>query len=94
MEKLADGRYGLCERCGHPIDAERLDALPAARFCLRDEERYELGGAHLEDLAGSGSVVPRWDVGGLTDFLADDDDTAGVEEPSGEEAAVSARPEE
>ncbi|MEO4047206.1 TraR/DksA family transcriptional regulator [Pseudomonas sp. CAU 1711] len=32
--RLADGSYGLCQRCGEPIEAGRLQALPAAEFCL------------------------------------------------------------
>ena len=28
------GTYGLCERCGEPIPAERLDARPIARTCV------------------------------------------------------------
>ena len=28
--KLAEGTYGLCDRCGKPIPADRLDALPWA----------------------------------------------------------------
>lgn len=32
--KLADGRYGACERCGDPIAHERLLARPAARTCI------------------------------------------------------------
>ena len=50
--RLAEGRYGRCERCGIPIGVARLEAVPATRFCLRHEERFELGGPHLEDLAG------------------------------------------
>ncbi len=34
-ERVAAGTYGACERCGAPIGAARLDALPAARFCIR-----------------------------------------------------------
>jgi len=34
-DRLARGRYGVCERCGDPIAAERLDALPATRYCVR-----------------------------------------------------------
>lgn len=33
--RLADGTYGLCTRCGEPIEARRLRALPAAEHCLR-----------------------------------------------------------
>jgi RNA polymerase-binding transcription factor DksA len=35
LEKLAAGRYGVCERCGQPIGAERLAARPAALTCIR-----------------------------------------------------------
>jgi DnaK suppressor protein len=33
-QRLAAGTYGRCLRCGKPIPAERLDALPAAETCL------------------------------------------------------------
>jgi DnaK suppressor protein len=33
--RLAEGRYGRCERCGDPIDAERLGALPWTSYCVR-----------------------------------------------------------
>jgi DnaK suppressor protein len=33
-ERLAAGAYGTCTRCGHPIAAERLDALPATTVCI------------------------------------------------------------
>ena len=32
--RLAAGGYGRCLRCGAPIPAERLEALPAAETCL------------------------------------------------------------
>jgi DnaK suppressor protein len=34
LERLRQGRYGRCERCGRPIAAERLAARPAARTCI------------------------------------------------------------
>ena len=34
-QRLADGSYGTCERCGLPIGAERLAARPAAATCVR-----------------------------------------------------------
>jgi DnaK suppressor protein len=34
LARLAAGRYGVCERCGRPIPAERLVARPAARTCV------------------------------------------------------------
>ena len=37
--RLAEGSYGECLRCGEPIEPARLQALPAAEFCLRCAER-------------------------------------------------------
>ena len=34
IARLDAGTYGVCERCGSPIGAERLEALPAARLCI------------------------------------------------------------
>ena len=34
LERIDDGTYGLCERCGEPIAAERLEALPYAVRCV------------------------------------------------------------
>jgi len=34
LQKFEEGKYGLCEGCGQPIDPARLDALPQARLCL------------------------------------------------------------
>jgi DnaK suppressor protein len=35
LERLAQGRYGVCETCGQPIGAERLAARPSATTCVR-----------------------------------------------------------
>lgn len=32
--RLQEGHYGQCTECGKPIDLRRLEALPAAAFCL------------------------------------------------------------
>ncbi|MFN0028979.1 MAG: DUF4193 family protein [Acidimicrobiales bacterium] len=53
--RLAEGAPLICEVCHLPIPAERLEAIPAARFCLLHEERFELGGLHLSDLTASAS---------------------------------------
>ncbi len=41
LRRLEEGHYELCEACGRPIGAERLEAVPAARFCLEDQARKE-----------------------------------------------------
>ena len=41
LQRLEDGTYGVCEACGEPIGEARLDALPAARFCVKDQAAAE-----------------------------------------------------
>ncbi|HET9689636.1 MAG TPA: TraR/DksA C4-type zinc finger protein [Acidimicrobiales bacterium] len=41
LARVDDGSYGTCQACGRPIGAERLDALPATRFCVDDAARAE-----------------------------------------------------
>lgn len=35
LARLDAGTYGICESCGEPIDADRLEAVPTARTCIR-----------------------------------------------------------
>lgn len=35
QQRLQDGSYDRCERCGGPIGEQRLLARPAARHCVR-----------------------------------------------------------
>ncbi len=34
LGKLDGGDYGTCEGCGQPISMARLEAKPAARYCI------------------------------------------------------------
>ncbi|WP_427892889.1 TraR/DksA family transcriptional regulator [Kribbella sp. GL6] len=34
LDRVADGTYGVCERCGRPIAPARLEARPTARTCF------------------------------------------------------------
>jgi DnaK suppressor protein len=34
LERLDEGRYGICQRCGQPVGADRLRARPAAATCI------------------------------------------------------------
>lgn len=36
LEKLDETSYGVCDVCGEPIAAERLEAIPWAVRCVRD----------------------------------------------------------
>ena len=33
--RVADGTYGFCEVCGHPVPAERLEVRPWAARCVQ-----------------------------------------------------------
>jgi RNA polymerase-binding protein DksA len=42
LERIENGTFGTCERCGKPIPQERLEARPWARYdidCQREVER-------------------------------------------------------
>jgi DnaK suppressor protein len=36
------GDYGVCEECGNPIALDRLEAVPATRFCTADARRRDV----------------------------------------------------
>ncbi|SDY78130.1 transcriptional regulator, TraR/DksA family [Jannaschia faecimaris] len=33
LKRIEDGSYGTCAKCGNPIAAERLEAVPTAALC-------------------------------------------------------------
>lgn len=35
LRQAQNGRYGICERCGEPIDPARLEVVPEATLCVR-----------------------------------------------------------
>jgi len=35
LQRLEEGRYGICERCSEAINPERLEALPLATLCIK-----------------------------------------------------------
>ena len=41
LDRIQQGTYGVCENCGQAIDWARLEALPAARFCIRCQQHHE-----------------------------------------------------
>lgn len=40
LRRIAEGTYGRCERCETAIPAERLEALPHARFCVPCQQKH------------------------------------------------------
>ena len=41
FQRLERGEYGRCQACGRPIGDERLEAMPATRFCVEDQAKAE-----------------------------------------------------
>src|SRR2546421_7429594 len=41
LAKIEEGTYGLCDRCGRPIEKARIKALPYANLCLKDKQAEE-----------------------------------------------------
>ena len=41
LKRIENGSYGQCVDCGQSIPEKRLEALPWAARCIKDEERLE-----------------------------------------------------
>jgi RNA polymerase-binding transcription factor DksA len=41
LSRIDAGTYGICERCGKPIEKARLRALPYAGLCMDDQRAEE-----------------------------------------------------
>ena len=46
LRRIEAGTYGTCEACGKAIEDARLEVLPAARFCVADQEQAEREARH------------------------------------------------
>jgi DnaK suppressor protein len=38
LSRMDEGTFGLCERCGKPIEKARIKALPYASLCIKDKQ--------------------------------------------------------
>ncbi len=46
LQKMDEGEFGVCERCGEEIGIKRLEARPVTDLCIRckeEQERIEKG---------------------------------------------------
>jgi DnaK suppressor protein len=41
LQRLGEGSYGICARCGNEISTERLEALPYAIYCITCQSEIE-----------------------------------------------------
>lgn len=42
LMRMKEGSYGMCVRCGRPIDERRLEALPTARYDAACQAEIEI----------------------------------------------------
>ena len=40
LRRIAEGTYGICEKCDAAIPPERLEVLPHARFCVPCQQKH------------------------------------------------------
>jgi DnaK suppressor protein len=38
LSRMDEGTFGVCERCGKPIEKARIKALPYASLCIKDKQ--------------------------------------------------------
>ncbi len=38
LERMEEGRFGICDRCGKPIEKARVKALPYVDLCIKDAQ--------------------------------------------------------
>jgi RNA polymerase-binding transcription factor len=50
LERLDNDTYGKCVVCGQPIPEKRLEAIPWAARCIKDEEQLEQRNLSATDL--------------------------------------------
>ena len=41
LKSMEKGEYGICQRCGKPIEPERLEVKPDATMCLNCQQEVE-----------------------------------------------------
>ena len=57
LERIANGTYGKCERCGKQIPLPRLEARPFSTLCIEDKAKEEQAMAqHRASLASRQNI--------------------------------------
>jgi DnaK suppressor protein len=41
LERIEEGTFGICERCGEPISEKRLEARPVTTLCINCKQEQE-----------------------------------------------------
>jgi DnaK suppressor protein len=56
LKRIEDGTYGKCIVCGDAIPEKRLEAIPWASRCVKDQEALEKRNLSQEELYGSNTI--------------------------------------
>jgi RNA polymerase-binding transcription factor DksA len=72
LSRIKNGGYGICELTGEPIEPDRLEAIPWARYSSEAEKELEAEGQRRRPRFGELELIPR--------------ETVMVEEEAGEAA--------
>jgi RNA polymerase-binding transcription factor DksA len=58
--RLANGSFGICQRCNRAIPSDRLEAIPMASLCLQCQYREESRSPQPDPIAGepTNTAVP------------------------------------
>lgn len=70
LKRLKDGDFGVCDRCGDPIQLRRLEVQPTARLCIECQRELEkhIGGFRcpasteiaFDSRAPENLLIPQW----------------------------------
>jgi RNA polymerase-binding transcription factor DksA len=41
LERLEEGTFGFCVKCGNKISEERIDAMPSIKYCLECQHKLD-----------------------------------------------------
>ncbi|MDI3316402.1 MAG: TraR/DksA C4-type zinc finger protein [Bacillota bacterium] len=64
LQRMEEGTYGYCQRCGRPIEVERLKAVPEARLCAGCQRALEAkAGPERDRPAEEGLLSPPFGPG-------------------------------
>lgn len=74
LERIEDNTYGICAHCGSKIPYERLQAQPAAEFCITCQE-----GAEEHEISSNRPVEENFEYPGFGRVFNDDNRHAQAE---------------
>lgn len=58
LERMAEGKYGVCEECGKEISGKRLEAMPATTLCYECRQKQDDQVSSFRRPVEEGVVMP------------------------------------